>query len=1093
MNRRLVCVIWATLALSLNALAQFESAAVLGTVRDASGGALAGARVTLVNTGTGVTQNTTTDQAGDYIFPSVRIGSYKVTGEATGFKTAEAQPFTLSVNARQRVDLTMQVGEVTEKVLVEAAAEQLETETSSRGTVVTTQNIVNLPLNGRSYADLALLAPGVRRSALASGTSPRDASFNANGMRSSQNNFILDGVDNNAYGTSNQGFSNQVVQMSPDAVAEFRLETNNFSAEYGRAGGAIVNATLRSGTNEFHGSVWEFLRNTSLNATGFFKPVNNQKPVLIRNQFGGSLGGRILKDKWFFFADYEGFRQTQNSIMFSDVPTLDQRQGIVGIPIRNPYTGEVYANGIIPQSAITPFAQRVMSDLPAPNRPGNSQNLQTQPRQTNQNDKGDIRSDYYLNDRISFFGRYSHRLLNNFEPAAIPGLAGGNNNGNVRILNRAMAFGANITLSPTSILEARLGDTYTEGGKSPIGVGTPGVAQSFGFPNLPTDPRYVGGLYTQIINGYTQLGVQPSNPQFQNPYVFNPKVNYSKILRRHTLKAGYEYQAIDTDIDDFNPKSGQDTYAGRFSQVPGTATNNLQFLADFLFGARSNYQLNNAVIMNYRQRMHFAYLQDDWKVSDKLTLNLGVRYEFASPQWEAQNRIANFNPTTNTLLTAKDGDLYDRSLVHPDTNNWAPRVGLAWTLFPKTVIRSAYGISYLNFNRMGGENLLAYNLPNVLNPSVDQVPPAVQNGLPLCTSANDAPQSCFRPTQQGYPNGFLNLANVNQTLVRTNYIPADNPTGYVQSWHFTIQQELAKDWVLDVGYVGTRGVKLMILGDYNQARTNNPNENLSLQARRPIQNFGYIQAAFGGGFLDYHALQVKLEKRFSGGLYFLNSFTWSKAIDNASGHLETANGDNSRVNYRDLRNERGLSGYDQPLTNITTLNYELPVGKGRRWMSSSNWFVDSVLGGWRLTAINTATSGPPVNLTYSPSTQFSVSPLPNYRPNITGDPVLPEGQRTVQRWLNPDTVQIPTDPRFPFGNAGRNIVRAPGFLQLDLGLHKQFRVTERQALEFRAEAFNATNQTNFMPPNSNRSSGSFGAISSTFPARQIQFALKYLF
>jgi hypothetical protein len=1081
----------AVLFIPQHTFAQFESAAVLGTVRDASGSTVAGAKITLTSTQTGVVQSTVTDSEGNYVFPSARIGTYTVSGQAAGFKTAEANQFTLTVNARQRVDLTLEVGQVTERVTVEGAATPLETDTSSRGTVVSTQQIVNLPLNGRSYADLALLAPGVRKSAI---STSRDASFNVNGMRSSLNNFIVDGVDNNSYGTSNQGFSNQVVQLSPDAVQEFRIETTNYSAEFGRAGGGIINATIRSGTNQFHGSAWNFLRNTSLNATGFFKPVNNEKPVFIQNQFGATLGGPIKRDKLFFFVDYEGFRRISKQITFADLPSMEQRQGNLGIPIRNPYTGEVYQNGIIPQNVITPFARAVLNDLPVPQRPGNSRNFESLPRRTDVNDKGDVRSDYFLNDRVNFFGRYSHRLMENLEPPAIPGPSGGDANGNVRVLNQAGAFGSNITLSPSSLLEVRMGISKTEGGKFPLFVGTEGVAQRFGFPNVPSDPRYTGGIYRQAVNGFTAFGVQNSNPQFQNPNVYNPKVNWSKIMGRHSLKTGYEYQAINTQIDDFNPKYGNDTYSGRFSQAPGTATNNLQFLADFMFGARSNYSLNNAVIMDYRQRMHFMYVQDDWKPTTKLTLNLGVRYEYATPQWEAENRLSNFDPVTNTLVQAKDGSVYDRALVKPDRNNWAPRVGLAYNLFDKTVIRSAYGISYIHFNRLGGENLLAYNLPWVLNPTVDQIAPAATNGQPLCTGLNDPPLGCFRPTQLGYTNGFLDVRNINPLAVRTNYIPHDNRTGYVQNWHFTIQQELAKGMVLDLGYVGTRGVNLMILGDYNQARPNRVGENATLQSRRPITNFGFIQAAFGAGYLNYHAFQVKLEKRYSNGLYFINSFTWSKAIDNASGHLETANGDNSRVNIRDLRNEKGLSGYDQPFNNTTAVTYEIPFGRGRKFGSDSHSATNFLVGGWRLVAFNTMTSGLPVNLTYGPASNFQVSGAPTYRPNITGDPLMPEGQRTPNQYLNPNTVVLPTDVSQPFGNVGRNTVRAPGFVQLDLGLHKQFPMFwEGHNIEFRAEAFNATNRTNFQSPNGNRSSSSFGQISGTFPARQFQFALKYLF
>jgi hypothetical protein len=345
----------------------------------------------------------------------------------------------------------------------------------------------------------------------------------------------------------------------------------------------------------------------------------------------------------------------------------------------------------------------------------------------------------------------------------------------------------------------------------------------------------------------------------------------------------------------------------------------------------------------------------------------------------------------------------------------------------------------------------------------------------------------------GYPDGFLSVSNVRQINVRANYIPSDFKTSYIQTWHFTVQRELAGDVVLDLGYVGTRGVGLMILGDYNQARPNATDENSSLQSRRPLQNFGFIQIAFGGGFLNYHALQAKLEKRYRSGLYLLNSFTWSKSIDNASGHLEANNGDNSRVNYRDLRNERGVSGYDQPFNNTTTVLYELPFGRGRRWGGNLNRAAETVLGGWRLTAINTMNSGNPVNLSYSPASAFQVSGAPTYRPDLIGDPMMPKDRRSVTQWLNPANVMVPTDRSRPFGNAGRNVARAASFYQLDLGLHKDFSLGESYRLSFRTEAFNLLNKTNFNAPNGNRSSSGFGSITSTYPSRQLQFAVKVLF
>jgi len=378
---------------------------------------------------------------------------------------------------------------------------------------------------------------------------------------------------------------------------------------------------------------------------------------------------------------------------------------------------------------------------------------------------------------------------------------------------------------------------------------------------------------------------------------------------------------------------------------------------------------------------------------------------------------------------------------------------------------------------------------------VDQLPPTVSgSGLPLCTSTRQGAFTCFRPFEMGHPDGFLSLDNVRPLGVRTNQIPFDLPTGYTQSWHLTIQRELARELVLDLAYVGNRSVHLLILGDLNQARPNQAGQNLTIQARRPIQTFGYIQSAFNGGFLNYHAFQAKLERRFAGGFYFLNSFTWSKGIDNASGHLEVQNNDSSRINMRDLKSEKGLSGYDQPFNNTLTLLWDLPVGKGRKLGSALPAAADFLLGGWRLATINFNHSGPPVNLTYSPSSQFQVSSAPSYRPNISGDPAMPAGQRRAERWLNPETVSLPTDPSSPFGNAGRNIVRGPALHHMNFGLHKDFAVTEASRVEFRMEAFNLLNKTNFGSPNANRSSAAFGTITSLAqPAREIQFALRYAF
>lgn len=1076
----------ALLLLAIACYGQYDSASVLGTVTDASGSAVPNVTLTLENKQTGVRRTATSDDSGNYTFLSAPIGQYTVTAQGTGFKQSASPQFTVEVGARQRVDLKLELGDVQQTVTVSEGVQLLQTDSSDRGQVVNRQAIVNLPLNGRAYADLMLLSPGVRKSNITN----RDASFNVNGLRSSHNNFMLDGIDNNAYGTSNQGFSNQVVQVNPDAVEEFKVQLNNFSAEYGRAGGAIINASTRSGTNRIHGTVWEYLRNTKLNAEGFFHPSTGVKPVLVQNQFGAAVGGPIIKDKIFLFGDYEGFRRMERNIAFATLPTMEQRQGNFGVPITNPLTGEVYANGIIPQSAITPFARKVLGDLPAPVRsttPGtlpNNNYDRLVPVPWNDN-KGDIRYDHYVSTKWTFFGRYSHRLLNRTEDSTIPGPSGGDANGNVRILNQQGVGGFNYSISPTSLIDFRLAITKTEGGKFALGSELPYMSQAYGISGLPEDPTIGGGLTSQAVNGFTSMGRQSSNPQFQNPFVINPKTNYSKLLGRHTLKAGYEYQSINTDIFDFNPQYGQNNYSGQFSR-PAAGNNPLYNMADFLLGAQSSYSLNNQIVLNYRQRMHFFYLQDDFKISPKLTLNMGVRYEYATPQWEDQNRLSNYDPTTNTLIQAKDGGIYDRALVHPDRNNWAPRFGLAYQLRPRTVIRSGYGISYVHFNRLGGENLLGYNGPNIVNLTVNQTP-----NLPLCTGNNYV--GCFRLMEQGYPTGLTDPSNFSTSRTRTNYTPADYRTSYVQSWHFTIQHELAKDLLLDVAYVGNRGTGLMILGDYNQARPLNPGETAAVDLRRPVSGFAEMQQSFGGGFSTYHGLQAKIEKKYAAGLYLINSFTWSKTMDLSSGHLEAFNNDNSRVNYRNIPSERAQGAYNQPINNTTTFVWEVPYGKGRKWGSDTNWFVDAVLGGWRLTGINLITSGQPINISYSVPAGASVSGEPTYRPIYVGGDIY-STEKSPTNYFNKAAFMLPSTTQ-PFGNIGRNVGRSPSIYNFDGGAHKSFALPwEGTRVEFRAEFFNLLNKTNLGAANANVSNGNFGTITSlASPARQIQFALRLAF
>jgi hypothetical protein len=1066
------------LVLASIAWAQFETSTVLGTVKDRSDAVVAGATVTLTNLDTNITAVKQTDDSGAYEFVNVRPGRYKVAAEKSGFATGVANDVQVNVTARQRVDLILSVGQVTESINVSAEVALVESDSSQRGQVIEQTKIVELPLNGRNYADLALLSAGVRRSSYAVANPPREGSFNVNGQRSTFNNFLLDGVDNNAYGTSNQGFSNQVVNLPPDAITEFRIVTNNMSAEYGRTSGAMINAAMKSGTNQFHGTLWEFLRNDKLNAVGFFPPPGGQKPTLKRNQFGFVFGGPIAKDRLFFFTDYEGFRERTGFLVTTTLPTQAQRNGIFPTPVTNPVTGRTYpANTPIPRADYSPLPRFILENLPLPNSAVNANQYVNLRADKNNTDKMDAKVDGQISSTFSAFIRASHRKTNILQAPDIPGLAGGGGNGFIRILNQQLAFGTTWTPSAASLLEVRMAFSKTRAGKEPPYIGGPSMKSLFGIEGLSEDPRLTGGITAQDVQGFTQFGRQATNPQWQHPFLWNPRVNYSLIAGKHSLKAGYEWQRVHTEIQDVNPLYGNDFYQGNFSGQP---------LADFIFGLRNRYSLTNFYIAQYRQVGNMAYLQDDFRVTSKLTLNLGVRYEYFTPQWEADNRLSNYDPVSNRLIPASDGSISDKAQVNPDRNNWAPRIGLAYAWSPKTAIRSGYGISYIHFNRAGGGNILGINGPQVVNSVVNQRP-----GDPG-----------YRTVDMGYPAGLTDPDKFNPVTSNISYIPRDTRTGYVQNWFFSIQREILPNTVFDIAYVGNRSNKLILFADYNQARPQNPGENASIQARRPIQQFGGITITCPCGWANYHSLQLKLERRFSAGLSFLNSFTWAKAMDNVGQALEDQGQGNrsSPQNFFDLRAEKGASGYDQRINNTTSVVWDIPIGHARKFGTDMPGVLDAIVGGWQLNAINTATTGEPLNVLWSPAAAGQVSDITSdwrgaisYRPNLVGVAIVPESERAgTVRYLDRNAFAGPT-PQQPFGNLGRNAIYGPSFWQLDTGVNKTFRFTERTSLQFRSEFFNILNKTNFRPPVNNWTNATFGNFTSTYQPRQIQFALKLLF
>jgi hypothetical protein len=1111
---RALFVFVSTLLLTSSLWGQFETAEVLGSVHDPSGRGVPKASVTLTNQDTSIEAKTSTDDSGNYDFSNVKVGRYTVSVEATGFAKATAANIDVTVEARQRVDLSLQVGAVSQTVEVTGAATILETDSSEHTQVINTRQVAELPLNGRNYSDLALLATNVTRSPMAAAFSPsatpREAAFNVNGMRSTYNNFLMDGLDNNAYSPSNQGYSSQLVQPSPDAIAEFKVITSDFSAEYGRVGGGVINAALRSGTNQFHGSAYEFLRNTDLNAVGFiFCCAAFQKPTLQRNQFGVTVGGPIVKNKLFFFADYEGQRQLQRYLNFDSVPDINDRNGLLinpangqGVAVTNPLTGAFYpAGAAIPISQISSFAATVLNNLPQPNGPNRSNNLEELLLIRDYYDKYDAKLDYQIDSRMNAFLRFSQRKDIQFYQPDLPGPSGGGGNGFIHSIAQQAAVGYTWAISASSLFEARFGFDHIVAGKTPPDLGGPSMAALYGIQGLPTSTNLTGGLDTQTVSGVSAFGRQSTNPQFQNPTSFDPKFNYTWIKGSHSIKAGYEFVALRTEVLDINPLYGSDTYSGQYSKpsctqlglaagcaAPGDSTS--YDLADFIFGLPSAIALGNNVVTNQRQHIHSLYVQDDYRVTSKFTVNLGLRYEFATPIWERDNLWANFNPATNSLVQATGGSLYNRTLQHPDYHDFGPRLGIAYSADSKTVLRAGYGISYSFFNRVGSA-LESINSPQINFGNLSN--PAIPAGGPV--------PSGFVTTMNSFTTGIANPSTFNPITTNIDYVDPNTRWPMIQSWLVSLQRQITSSTVLEIAYNGNHSTRLPIIGDYNQALPNLPGQSLGIQARRPDQSFGAITWVDPAGSNDYNGLSIRAEHRMGHGLYVLNSFTWSKALGDSEQALEVYPGYTvaNAQNIHDLVGEKGPSSFDLTFIDVTSVVYQLPFGKGRQFATSLNPVAEAILGGWEVNAIDTAHTGTAINVNYSPSAANDVTgAIADYRglavlrPNVSGSGISQNENGMVNNYFAGYTFTTPPATN-PFGDAGRDAFRAPGFWQLDTGIDKSFRIREEMRLQFRSEFFNILNKTNFSPPTATTTSSAFGTIRSTYAPRQIQFALKLIF
>ena len=1151
---RPVCVLSGVVLMAGVASAQFDTGAFVGTVHDSSGALVSGATVTVTNPQTGISVTRLSDGAGSWEVPSLKTGVYQVAVTRAGFSEAVAQDLTLSVGVRQRVDLTLKAGGAQETVEVSGVALQLETESSERGQTITGYQSAALPLVSRNYSDLLGLVTGVRQAPTAATTSSinslvRAGSYNVNGQRSMFNNFLLDGMDNNAYGESNQGFDNQIIAVPPDSVAQFQVVTNNESAEFGRSSGATINVASNSGTNKFHATLYEFFRNTDLNAAGYFKPltVSNtgvttpfKKPTFNRNQFGANFSGPIFKDKLFFFLDYEGFRQALKPLSVLTLPTQNELNGILVVPVKNPITGVTYAaNTPIPQSAINPLSQQVIgyfkqfsNALPVAGLSTTglaTSDYAVQVPFTDNSDKGDLRFDYQQNPKTSWFLRVSDRKENGVNFPAIPLPLDGQTNGAIRVLDQQVALGYTRLFGADKVLDARVGLSRTKAGKYSLSIGSANP----GIPGLPTNPVVAGGLPSTSITGFTAFGRQSTNPQWQDPALLDPKVNFTMVRGKHSLKFGYEYEHIWMAVNDNNPLYGSFSYAGGYSVAQGSAVSD-NYWADFLFGTTNNYSLANFFVAHLRQTEHNVYAQDDWKASSKLTVNLGLRWEYGSPYSEQNNYISNFDPSTQTVLSITPGasgtgvtpysgsGIYNHTLVNPDFTSFGPRLGFAYSVDPKTVIRGGFGISYAHYTRAGSGDILAINAPQAQFASVTQPAPTMANHCTTVPSqiiaVGSTTPSCYVTSDQGFPSGLATAFN--PATDNITYVPKNTKDSYVESYYISVQRELRKNTVLDVAYVGNHGVKLQGFLNANQ-------KNPALGFARPYANWpSDITEALNEFYAHYDSLQVRYEQRFTGGLTLLNSFTWEHSLDNASASLEANTP--SPQDGNNLPGSYGQSDYNLPIIDVTSLVYELPVGHGRRFLSNSNGVVQAALGGWQVSAINTAQAGTPFNLTYSPNSANQVSPqisatfrgANEYRPNVVAGQKVTQG-RAVRaantgyiQYVNLSAFTLPATRTglattsalaSPFGNASRNPGRTPAFYETDFDLNKKFNTpVESMKVEFRAEFYNLFNHTNLYLPSGGfggtlstaavaNSPTSGGLVTSTFEPRIVQFALKLMY
>ena len=1073
--------------------AQIDRATLGGTVKDAQGGVLPGVTVSVTNLETNVATRAQTTSSGGYLVTDLRSGRYRVEAELSGFNKG-GQTVVLEIGQRGRVDMTLSVGGLTEAVLVEGERRLLNTEQASLGAVVDQTSVAKLPLSIRNWDDLLALVPGVqgdRYTEQGGGTSfGRTGGINVHGARALQNNFLLDGVDNNSISENVQELTSQVSRPSVDAIQEFKVVTSPYSAEYGRSPGAAVSVATKSGTNAIHGTVYDFIRNEGMDSIDFISKraaaLAKTTPVKAANdqkQFGGNIGGPIIKDKAFFFVDYEGTRITRGLTRLTSVPTAENRSGVFSTTVRDPRTGLPFPGNVIPQNRMDPVALGILALVPLPNQPG-ANNFFRLAESLDNSDRVLGRVDYRFDSKNSVFGRYIYSNRTRQIPGAFGGVIDGTGTsafGNQKIKTNAFVGGWTRIFSPTVVNEFRFSwsGATSDALHQAFGIAPPANAT---IPGTVTNPAVAGGFPGITIDGYFgggglgRIGSPDFLPKFQHTDQFEFIDSVSWLKGNHALKIGADIIApMKNQYLDVPATRGSMRFRNTFTGNP---------MGDFLLGYVADYQISNVWVTDQRHWASMFFVQDDWKVNEKLAVNLGLRYDFITPALEAKNGQTNFNPAgAGSLVFAKDGSLEDRGLVKPDRNNFAPRLGVVYKLNEKTVLRGGYGIFYNLFDRVGSEDQLALNLPGLVN------------------KAFPAPSAAAGPTfflQQGLPGGATNPPNLDPAAgqlkaVRLRAVSNSAPKTTVNQASLGFQRELTRGLVLTLDGIWTKGTNLASLVNLNQPLPNAAGNN-TLGAT-PYPNFGFIEWRSQNAKSSYKGIDFGVDKRFGHGYGFGVAYTLGDSKDNASEQLTTQGSNAFPQNSRDFSNWYGPSDYD--VRHRLTLNFvaELPFGDGKKWVKSG--VGNAILGGWTLSAIYAKRTGRPFTVVQSNN---NVGTNMTGLPDQVGDPDSGVDRScnsatdcaAVTRWFNPAAFQQVTTGTF--GNVLRNTLRGPDWQSVDMSLQKRINVTKRAGAVLRLDAFNIFNRTNLGLPDRTINNATVGTITSlSGDPRIMQVSLRLTF